>query len=47
MGLTGAEVSAGAWAKLAPRLAGDVGRMVADNHLFLSAVLWVMRHGGT
>jgi len=50
MGLTGDELSAMAWAKLAPHLAGkagDVGRTATDNRLFLNAVLWVMRHGGT
>lgn len=50
MGLTGDELSEAAWAKLAPHLpgkAGDVGCTAADNRLFLNAVLWVMRHGGT
>jgi transposase len=50
MGLTGDELSEAAWAKLAPPLpgkAGDVGCTAADNRLFLNAVLWVMRHGGT
>jgi transposase len=50
MGLDGDELSDAAWAKLAPHLAGkagDVGRTGADNRLFLNAVLWVMRHGGT
>ena len=50
MGLTGDELSEAAWAKLAPYLAGktgDVGRTAGDNRLFLNAVLWVMRHGGT
>jgi transposase len=50
MGLDGDELSDAAWDKLAPHLAGkagDVGRTGADNRLFLNAVLWVMRHGGT
>jgi transposase len=50
MGVNGDELSDGAWAKLSPHLAGkasDVGRTAADNRLFLNAVLWVMRHGGT
>lgn len=50
MGLDGDELSNGAWEKLAPHLAGkaeDVGRTAGDNRLFLNAVLWVMRHGGT
>ena len=50
MGLTGDELSEAAWVKLAPHLAGktgDVGRTAGDNRLFLNAVLWVMRHGGT
>lgn len=50
MGLTGDELSDAAWEKLAPHLpgkAGDVGCTAADNRLFLNAVLWVMRHGGT
>ncbi|WP_151086692.1 transposase [Hymenobacter baengnokdamensis] len=50
MGLEGGGLSAGAWEKLAPHLAGkagDVGCTAADNRLFLNAVLWVMRHGGT
>ena len=50
MGLDGDELSEAAWAKISPQLAGkagDVGRTAADNRLFLNAVLWVMRHGGT
>jgi hypothetical protein len=50
MELDGDELSNAAWAKLAPQLAGkagDVGRTAADNRLFLNAVLWVLRHGGT
>ena len=50
MGLTGDELSDTAWEKLSPHLAGkagDVGCTAADNRLFLNAVLWVMRHGGT
>lgn len=50
MGLKGDELSEAAWEKLSPHLAGkagDVGRTGADNRLFLNAVLWVMRHGGT
>jgi len=50
MGLNGDELSDAAWEKLAPHLAGkagDVGCTAADNRLFLNAVLWVMRHGGT
>ncbi|WP_229725348.1 transposase [Hymenobacter baengnokdamensis] len=50
MGLTGAELSDTAWKKFAPHLpakAGDVGCTAHDNRLFLNAVLWVMRHGGT
>ena len=50
MGLEGDELSEAAWVKLAPCLpgkAGDVGGTAADNRLFLNAVLWVMRHGGT
>ena len=50
MGLDGDELSEAAWEKLSPQLAGksgDVGRTAADNRLFLNAVLWVMRHGGT
>lgn len=50
MGLTGDELSDATWAKLAPHLpgkAGEVGCTAADNRLFLNAVLWVMRHGGT
>lgn len=50
MGLTGDELSEAAWEKLALHLAGkagDVGRTADDNRLFLNAVLWVMRHGGT
>ncbi len=50
MGLNGDEVSDAAWEKLSPHLAGkagDVGCTAADNRLFLNAVLWVMRHGGT
>lgn len=27
--------------------AGDAGCTAADNRLFLNAVLWVLRHGGT
>ena len=50
MGLDGDELSEAAWEKLFLQLAGkvgDVGRTAADNRLFLNAVLWVMRHGGT
>ncbi len=53
MGLDGDELSDLRWATLAPHLAGkagkagDMGCTAADNRLFLSAVLWVMRHGGT
>ena len=50
MGITGDELSGAAWEKLSPYLAGkagDVGRTASDNRLFLNAVLWVMRHGGT
>ncbi len=50
MGLTGDELSESGWEKLAPHLAGkagDAGRTADDNRLFLNAVVWVMRHGGT
>ncbi|MBO2009609.1 hypothetical protein [Hymenobacter negativus] len=39
------EISDRAWAALTPSKAGDVGRMGADNRLFLSAVFRVARHG--
>src|SRR4028119_1236596 len=44
------EIRDRAWAALAPHLAGkagDVGRTAADNRLFVNAVLWVLRPGGT
>ena len=50
MGLDGDELSDLGWETLSPHLAGkagDVGCTAADNRLFLNAVLWVMRHGGT
>ena len=50
MGLVGDELSDAAWEKLCSPLAGkegDVGCTAVDNRLFLNAVLWVMRHGGT
>lgn len=51
MGLEGDELSAEAWEKLSPHLAGKAGDADCtgggDNRLFLNAVLWVMRHGGT